>query len=96
MSAQFYVYILASHKHGTLYVGGYEQCHSTSLSTQAQAVRGFTKRYNVDKLEYFEIFDDPLSAIGREKKLKKWNRDWKIGLIEGSNPGWIDLSRTLI
>jgi putative endonuclease len=58
-------------------------------------VRGFTKRYDVHKLVYFDIFDDPLSAITREKQLKKWNREWKIQLIESKNPGWVDLSHTL-
>jgi putative endonuclease len=58
-------------------------------------VPGFSAKYGVDKLVYFEIFDDPTSAISREKQLKKWRRDWKIALIEAKNPGWIDLAYTL-
>ncbi len=86
----YYVYLLASKKHGTLYLGvtndivrrGYE--HRT-------ATGGFTARYGVNKLVWFEIYDDALTAIAREKELKKWWRDWKIRLIEEQNPGWIDL-----
>ena len=81
-SRQFYLFIPASRRHGTLYIGVtgdlirrvYEHC--------IKAVPGFTKRYGVDRLVYFEIFDDPTSAIAREKQLKKWRRDWKIALIE--------------
>lgn len=54
-------------------------------------VEGFTKRYGVDRLVWFETYDDIANAIAREKELKKWRRDWKINLIEESNPGWIDL-----
>ncbi|TMJ86138.1 MAG: GIY-YIG nuclease family protein, partial [Alphaproteobacteria bacterium] len=52
---------------------------------------GFTKRYSVDKLVWFEIYEDVISAIAREKELKKWRRDWKIRLVEENNPGWVDL-----
>jgi putative endonuclease len=96
MSEQFYVYMLASRKHGTLYIGITNNLIPRTHQHQSKAVRGFTKRYDVHKLVYFEIFDDPLSAIGREKQLKKWNREWKIQLIEEKNPEWIDLSYTLI
>ena len=61
------------------------------MSIRAKSVAGFTKRYAVDKLVWFEIYDDPTSAIAREKELKKWRRDWKIRLIEERNPQWIDL-----
>jgi putative endonuclease len=95
MSEQFYVYILSSRKHGTLYIGVTNNVIRRVHEHQLKVVRGFTKRYNVHKLVYFEIFDDPLSAITREKQLKKWHREWKIQLIEGKNPEWIDLSHTL-
>jgi putative endonuclease len=62
---------------------------------KTKVVPGFTTKYGADKLVYFEIFDDPTSAITREKQLKKWRRDWKIGLIEDKNPGWVDLFPTL-
>jgi len=95
MSDQFFVYVLASHKHGTLYIGVTNDLIRRVHQHKLKVVRGFTKRYNVHKLVYFEIFDDPIAAITREKQLKKWNREWKIQLIEHENPDWIDLSHTL-
>lgn len=58
---------------------------------RTKAVDGFTARYGVDKLVWFEVYDDPITAISREKELKKWRRDWKIRLIEEENPEWMDL-----
>ena len=58
---------------------------------RTKAVDGFTKRYDVDKLVWFEIYDDIANAITREKELKKWRRDWKVRLIENENPDWTDL-----
>ena len=96
MSDQFFVYILANNKHGTLYVGVTNDVIRRVYQHKLKAVRGFTKRHNIHKLVYFETFDDPLSAISREKQLKKWNREWKIQFIEGRNPEWVDISHTLI
>jgi putative endonuclease len=96
MSKQFFVYILASRKHGTLYVGVTNNVVRRAHQHKTKAAQGFTQRYNINKLVYFETFDDPISAITREKQLKKWNREWKLQLIERENPGWIDLSHTLI
>ncbi len=96
MSDHFYVYILANNKHGTLYIGVTNDLIQCVHQHKSKIVRDFTKRYNVHKLVYFEILDDPLSAITREKQLKKWNREWKIQLIENKKPGWVDLSETLI
>lgn len=93
---QYFVYILANRKHGTLYIGVTNDLIRRTYQHKLKAVRGFTKRYDVHKLTYFEIFDDPLSAITREKQLKKWNREWKVQLIEKENPGWADLAHTLI
>ncbi len=95
MSEQFYVYILASRKHGTLYIGVTNDLIRRVHQHKLKVVRGFTKKYGVGVLVYFEIFDDPLSAIAREKQLKKWNREWKIQLIETKNPNWVDLTHTL-
>jgi putative endonuclease len=95
MSEQFFVYILANRKHGTLYVGVTNDVTRRVHQHKAKVVKGFTTRYGVDKPVYFEIFDDPLNAIAREKQLKKWNREWKLQLIENNNPGWIDLSHSL-
>jgi len=82
MDRQFFVHILASRKHGTLYIGVTNDLVRRVHEHKLKAVRGFSSRYSVDKLVYFEIFDDPESAIMREKQLKKWHREWKIRLIE--------------
>jgi putative endonuclease len=95
MNDQFFVYILASRKHGTLYIDVTNNIIRRVHQHKLKVVRGFTKRYHVNNLVYFEIFDDPITAITREKQLKKWNREWKIQLIERENPEWIDLSHTL-
>jgi putative endonuclease len=85
-SRSFYVYLLASRKHGTLYLGITNNLVRRVYEHKTKAVPGFTKRYNVDRLIWFEIYDDALTAIAREKELKKWRRDWKVRLIEESNP----------
>jgi putative endonuclease len=88
---QFYFYVLASRRHGTLYIGVTNDLIRRVYEHRIKAVPGFTKRYAVDRLVYFEIFDDAASAITREKQVKKWRRDWKIALIEAENPDWQDL-----
>jgi putative endonuclease len=85
------VYLLANKKHGTLYLGVTNDIVRRGYEHRTKAVPGFTKRYGIDKLVWFEIYDDGITAIAREKELKKWRRDWKIRLIEEENPGWIDL-----
>ena len=87
----FYVYLLASKKHGTLHLGVTNDLVRRVYEHRTKAVPGFTKRYDVDKLVWFEIYDDVTSAMTREKELKKWRRDWKIRLIEERNPDWGDL-----
>jgi putative endonuclease len=87
----YYVYILASRKHGTLYIGVTRDLGRRIYEHRTNAVRGFTSRYVVHLLVWYECYDDPISAITREKELKKWRRDWKINLIERSNPEWVDL-----
>ena len=87
----FYVYLLASKKHGTLYLGVTNDLVRRTYEHRTKAVGGFTKHYDVDKLVWFEIYDDAVTAITREKELKKWRRDWKIRLIEETNPEWVDL-----
>jgi len=96
MEKQFFVYILASRKHGTLYIGITNDLLRRAYEHRFKAVRVFTASYGVDKLVYYEVFDDPESAIAREKQLKKWHREWNIQLIEQHNPEWIDLSVGLI
>ena len=87
----YYVYLLASKKHGTLYLGVTNDIVRRAYEHRTKAVDGFTKRYDVDKLVWFEIYDDIANAITREKELKKWRRDWKVRLIENENPDWTDL-----
>jgi putative endonuclease len=87
----YYVYLLASRKHGTLYLGVTNDIVRRVYEHRTKAADGFTARYGVDKLVWFEFYDDAISAIAREKELKKGRRDWKIRLIEEQNPGWVDL-----
>ena len=87
----YYVYITASKKHGTLYLGVTNNLVRRIHEHKTKAVPGFTARYNVAHLVWFEGYDDPANAITREKDIKKWRRDWKIRLIEEENSGWLDL-----
>jgi len=82
----FYVYLLASRKHGTLYLGVTRDIVRRVYEHKQKVVPSFTSRYGVDRLVWYEIYDDPVNAITREKELKKWRRDWKIRLIEETNP----------
>ena len=82
----YYVYILASKKNGTLYIGMTNNLQKRLYEHKNKIVPGFSQKYNIDKLVYFEITSDVKSAIAREKQLKKWNRKWKLELIEKSNP----------
>jgi putative endonuclease len=88
----FYIYILASKKNGTLYVGMTNDLVRRFYEHKSGFIEGFTKKYSINKLVYFESTSDVNEAILREKRLKKWKRQWKIELIEKSNPGWRDLS----
>jgi len=90
------VYILASKKNGTLYIGVTSDLVKRVWEHQNDLVEGFTKKYAVHRLVYYEMLEDMEAAIQREKQLKKWNRDWKIDLIEKDNPEWRDLYDSLI
>ncbi len=87
----YYVYLLASNRNGTLYLGVTKDIVRRGYEHRTKAAAGFTSRYGVDRLVWFEVHDEPLTAIAREKELKKWRRAWKIRLIEESNPEWTDL-----
>jgi putative endonuclease len=91
----YYVYILASEKNGTLYIGMTNTLKRRVEEHKSEKIEGFTKRYGVKGLVYFERFDFVQSAILREKRLKWWKRKWKLALIEKFNPKWRDLSDTL-
>ena len=86
-----YVYILANRRHGALYVGVTSDLTGRVWQHREKVSDGFTKRYDVSRLVYFEIHDDIKTAIKREKIIKKWKRDWKYNLIEQDNPHWDDL-----
>jgi putative endonuclease len=88
----YYIYILASKRNGTLYIGMTNDLTRRISEHKSGSVEGFTKKYSIDKLVYYESTTDVNSAILREKQLKKWKRQWKIDLIEKSNPEWRDLS----
>jgi putative endonuclease len=91
----YYVYLLASGKHGTLYAGVTSDLLGRVYQHKTDAVAGFTRRYRVHALVWFGCYDDPLTAIAREKTNKKWRREWKINLIEQTNPEWVDLYETI-
>jgi putative endonuclease len=89
------VYLLASAPNGTLYVGVTSDLVRRVWEHREGLVEGFTKRYGVRRLVYFEVHAEMSSAIAREKQIKKWNRAWKIELVERKNPKWEDLSPTI-
>jgi putative endonuclease len=89
------VYIMASGRHGTLYVGVTSNLPVRIAQHREGTLDGFTKRYGVKLLVWFELQDDIGTAIRREKAIKKYKREWKINLIERENPGWNDLFRAL-
>jgi putative endonuclease len=91
----YFIYILASKKNGTLYIGVTSNLLKRIYEHKNNIVEGFTKKYSVHLLVYYEIFDQIEDAISREKTLKTWHRKWKLELIESKNPDWNDLYTTL-
>jgi putative endonuclease len=87
----YYIYILASKRNGTLYIGVTNNLMKRVYEHKKGLADGFTKKYIVHKLVYYEQTSDIVSAINREKQIKKWNRKWKLKLIEEGNPKWKDL-----
>jgi putative endonuclease len=92
----FYVYLLASRKQGTLYLGVTKDLIRRTYQHKQKLLPGFTSQYDIRRLVWFEIYDDPTTAIEREKQIKKWRRAWKIDLIEKENPEWKDLYPEII
>jgi putative endonuclease len=90
------VYIMASQRNGTLYVGVTSDLVKRVWEHRNNAVAGFTERYTVHLLVYYELHQDMVAAITREKQIKKWNRQWKLRLIEEMNPDWNDLYGSII
>ena len=91
LTRSYYVYLLASRRKGTLYVGVTNDLSKRVWQHKQELVEGFTKKYGVKSLVWFEQTKSIESAIVREKQIKKWNRDWKVELIEKTNPQWRDL-----
>ncbi len=87
----YFVYILASKKNGTLYIGVTFDLEKRVWEHKNKVIKGFTEKYNVDKLVYYEQTNDVESALNREKQMKVWKREWKIKLIQEDNPEWKDL-----
>ena len=87
-----YLYILASERNGTLYIGVTSNLEKRIYEHKQHINEGFTKKYNVDRLVWYSCYEDITEAIIREKQMKKWNRSWKIKAIEDMNPEWKDLS----
>ena len=92
----YYVYILASKKNGTLYIGVTNNLVRRIYAHKNGFVDGFTKKYKIYTLVYYEVYTHVYDAITREKNLKKWNRKWKLKLIEKHNPNWNDLYPNII
>jgi putative endonuclease len=92
----YYVYILANKRNGTLYIGVTNNLERRMYEHKNGLFKGFSKKYGCKELIYFEHFNDVRYAIDREKQLKKWERQWKLRLIEGENPDWKDLSEDWI
>ena len=91
MDKQSYVYILASQRYGTLYIGVTSDLVKRVWEHREGVVGGFTQQHNVKQLVWYEVHGDIMAAITREKQLKKWERKWKIQLISSENPLWRDL-----
>ena len=96
MTKQPAVYMLASKLRGTLYLGVTSELIARVWQHRSDVVEGFTRRYRVHRLVYFEQFESMVLAIEREKELKKWRRAWKVALIERDNPQWLDLWPSLV
>lgn len=91
MGKRYWVYLLASAPNGTLYIGATSDLVRRVHEHRQKAVAGFTEKYAVNQLVWFEEHATPLTMAARERQLKKWNREWKIRLIEDGNPNWCDL-----
>jgi putative endonuclease len=91
MKENFYVYILCSQRRGTLYIGVTSNLPKRVYEHKNGLVEGFTKKYGVHRLVYYEVATDAETALTRERQMKKWNRAWKFRLIEEHNPEWADL-----
>lgn len=95
MERSYYVYILASQRNGTLYVGVTSDLARRVFEHRSEAIPGFTAKYGVKRLVWYELHGEAHEAIAQEKRIKRWRRAWKLELIERRNPQWLDLYETL-
>jgi len=91
----YYVYILTNQPRGTLYIGITNDLQRRIIEHREGTVEGFTKKYDLKRLVYFQAYADVFRALAREKQLKRWHRDWKINLIEEQNNEWVDLYKKI-
>jgi putative endonuclease len=96
MDRAYYVYVLASSRYGTLYLGVTSNLVQRVWQHKEELAEGFSKEYAVKKLVWFEVHNEVYSALTREKQLKKWRREWKIALIQRDNPMWRDLYQDIV
>lgn len=92
---EYYVYILTNKNNNVLYIGVTNDLSRRVYEHKEKVIKGFTSKYNVNKLVYFDTTSDVYEALVYEKKLKRWRREWKNELIEATNPNWEDLSKLL-
>ena len=92
----YFVYLLTNRRYGTLYVGVTSDLVKRVYEHRSKFVDGFSKQYDLSRLVWFEVHENILAAIAREKLIKKWHRDWKINLIQHDNPEWNDLYETIV
>ena len=96
MRRQYYVYTMTNELYGTLYVGMTNDLVARIWEHRSKALKGFTQEYGLDRLVWYEVHEDPYEAITREKRIKNWNRDWKVNLVQRMNPAWDDLYEGLM
>ena len=96
VSKQYYVYLITNERYGTLYVGVTNDLVRRIYEHREGVVQGFSKQHGLSRLVWFEAHDDVLAAIGREKAIKRWRRDWKMNLIQAMNPKWDDLYESIV
>ena len=96
MEKQFFVYILTNRAYGTLYVGITNDLIRRVWEHKNNVVKGFTAEHGLHDLVWYEVHGDPIEAITREKRIKKWHRDWKVNLIQAKNPDWKDLYSEIV
>ena len=95
MNENYYVYMMSNKPRGTIYIGMTHDIAKRVSEHKSEIIKGFTSRYKLKKLVYYEYIEGKWNAADRERKLKNWHRDWKIDLIETHNPEWQDLYKTL-